>query len=76
MKTQSDPAYWREQYRIEADENYRIRQAIGIDQTDPDETLTARAVLKKLRDEYERGRQDGRKEAQLRCSICREKVSS
>lgn len=57
----SDQTYWREAYRAEADENYRIRSALGIDQTEPDEILTVRQVKNAFRKEYDRGLEDGKR---------------
>lgn len=40
--------HWRREYQAEANENAQIRQALGVDGEDPDETLTARVVEDRL----------------------------
>jgi hypothetical protein len=37
-------AYWRKQYQAEANENTDIREALGVEGTDPDATLSAAKV--------------------------------
>ena len=40
--------YWRRAYVAEANENTAIREALGIETDDPDETVTARTVVGRL----------------------------
>lgn len=43
-KEEAKVAYWIRQYQDEANENGAIRKVLGLDPTDPDETLSARTV--------------------------------
>ncbi len=43
-RAERNAIYWRGEYRAEADENVNTRMALGLDPSDPDQTLTARVV--------------------------------
>lgn len=56
----SDPSYWREQYRVEADANTAIREFLNIDLENPDATLSVDEVKLAFKKEYDRGYNAGR----------------